>query len=158
LSGSLVVLRVHAGGRGIEELADTGVEPVFEGAQVDRGGVVRDVRVMLSGEQVSNTIHIRCKLVDLIDVPNDIADDVLIPKIGDQELIDRNVGEFVRFEVDGANPKAFGLETLYEVTADEPTGSVNKNTLHDGLAPCKASIGGSWKGLGTGRKRKSPPG
>jgi hypothetical protein len=123
-----------------------------QGIEVDGGGVVLNIGVVLAGEDVAGTAHVGRQLVDLLDTLDDGPDDVWIAQIAEDELVGGRGGEIVRLEIDGANPVVFGFETFNEVAADEATGSIDENAFH-GFHKCPkmglGSFGVLWYFRGT---------
>src|ERR1019366_6178153 len=125
----LVVVRVHAGGGRVEELLHAGPPPVFQTVEVDAAGVVHDSGVVLAGEYVAGSAHIGGELIDDFDAAYSRRGDVRIAQIADDEFVGGAGGEFMSLEVHAPDPKAFGLEAFYEMSADKAPSTVNENAF-----------------------------
>jgi hypothetical protein len=121
----LVVLRVHAGRRGIEELLHTCEAPELQTVKIDGGGVVHDNRIMFARKDIAGPTHVSGKLIDLFDSLHNFADYGRIAQVAKDELIGVGFGELVAFYINAADPKAFGLKSFDKMTADETAGAID---------------------------------
>src|ERR1019366_2118889 len=108
---------------------DSGAPTGFQDVQINRGGVVHDYSIMLPGEDVPGTAHIRGQLINFVHSIYCITSDVLIPEISDDEFIRWALSEFVVLHVDASYPKAFRFQSFDQVAADEPTSTTYQRFL-----------------------------
>ena len=93
------------------------------------------VGVVQSGKDVAGAAHVGGELIDFVDAIDDIGNEVWIAQVAYNELVGRRGGKVMNLEVDGANPVPFRFQTLDQVSADEPTGTVDEDSLHSHSLP-----------------------
>src|SRR5580704_5925015 len=105
----------------------------MENVEVDTRGVVHQVRVMLTGEDVSGPAHVSGQLIDFIEATIDpMFYEIRITKVADDEIVSLSFAKAREFEIYASNPKAFTLESLDQVVTDEapcPTHQCNLTHL-----------------------------
>ena len=89
---------------------------------------------MLAGEDIARATHIGCELINLVELPvEDIAKQLPIAKIAEDEVVRRGLREFGALEVDATDPEALRLQSSHEVASNEATGATHQcgRTVHD---------------------------
>jgi hypothetical protein len=95
---------------------------------------MHDLGVVLAGEDIARTAHVRRELIDLVKLPiNDFATGLGVAEVGDQEIIGFRFIELWVFQIGTANPKVFAFETLDQMGAYKATGPANKSSFHPKL-------------------------
>ena len=65
--------------------------------EVDRGGVVHDVGVMLAGENIAGAAHVGGKLIDLVKTAIDhMPHEIRIAQVADHEVVGLRLRVLVR--------------------------------------------------------------
>ena len=89
------------------------------------------VGVVLTGEDIAGATHVGRELIDLVEAAiDDGATKTLVPQVADHEIVGFGLREFVKFQVDAANPKPVTLQPLDKMAADETTGPADQGTFH----------------------------
>jgi len=84
---------------------------------------------VLTGEDIPGAAHVSSELINLVDVLDDGAREVLIAQVADDELVGGRIGVFVSFEVHRSDPKVLSFEAFNQVAADKAAGAVNKDVF-----------------------------
>ena len=130
----LVIGRVHTGRGGIEDALAVTLVGRIEDVEVDRGGVVHHVGIIVAGEDIACAAHVGSQLVDLVKLAVDhFTHEQLVAQITHHEIVCLGVREFVHLEVNAAHPIAFALEAADKVPPDESACAADQNRFHDKL-------------------------
>ncbi len=78
---------------------------------------------MLTSKDVSSSAHIGSELIHFVNPFDGELRNLLVAQIADNELVGLGFGVFVPLDVDAPDPKAFRLQSLHKVAADESTGA-----------------------------------
>ncbi len=116
----LIVFRINACGRRVEDLFDPGFIAKVSGVQIDRCGIVNDVRIMRASKDVAGTSHIGCKLVHFVErLIEYFFAHGLQAQVADYKFISFSFVEFRIFEINSANPEPFLFELSDKMSANE---------------------------------------
>src|SRR5262249_41227068 len=86
--------------------------------------------VMLACENIASAAHVGCKLIDFIkSTVHDSATKSLVPQVAYDEIVGVGFREFMKFQIDPANPKVVLLEPFNKMAANESTGSADQGTF-----------------------------
>src|SRR5262249_5477069 len=121
----LVVRGIDARRGRIEEALDCRLPAFFKYVQVDAGGIMHYVRIVIAGEDVSCSTHICGKLINIFDGIDSLTCDVWIAEVGWQDLVPCCLRELGIFEVDARYPEPFICQTPGKMTADKAASTTN---------------------------------
>src|SRR5262249_41196010 len=126
----LVVLRVHAGGRGIKNSLVVARAGGVNNIEINARRIVHDVSIVFTGEDVTGSAHIGRKLIDLVEAAVDhMMHEVWVTKVADHEVISLGLAEPWELEISASHPEAFALEPLDKMVTDEPTGPAHERSF-----------------------------
>jgi hypothetical protein len=81
---------------------------------------MHDISIMLAGEYIAGTPHVCSELIDLIEsAVYDLTTGARVSQINHNKVIRLRFGEWIEFEIGSADPEAFALESLYQVTTNK---------------------------------------
>jgi hypothetical protein len=82
---------------------------------------------MLTGENIASATHICSKLIDVIEsAVHNGATKSLVPQVTHYEIVGGSLREFMKFQINPANPKPIVLQTFDKMTADEASSPAYK--------------------------------
>ena len=106
-----------------------GARAKLKHVQIDGGGVMHHRGIMLAGKDVTRTAHVGGELINFVDSCDDVLDHGRIAEISDDEFVGRWFDEIVPLEVHAAYPEPLRPQSLYQMAANESTGSSYENFL-----------------------------
>src|SRR5271163_2789292 len=87
--------------------------------------------VVLAGEYVTRSAHIRCQLIDFIKATIDrLASNIEFAEIANDKIVSLCLTKARKFQVDAAHPKSLAFQPLDQVTADEPARTAYQCLFH----------------------------
>ncbi len=132
----LIVLRIDAGRRRIENAPGPGIVDALQQINVDARGVVHHRGVMRSGENVPRPAHVRRQLIYAVKgLIEHCQPDRMIAEIGDHKIVRIRGAEFRILHINAAHPKAFPLQIANQVMADETASAAHECRFHIKILP-----------------------
>jgi uncharacterized protein (DUF362 family) len=88
---------------------------------------MHDVGVVLAGEDIAGAAHVGRQLVHLGELTVDHpADAFRVAQVLHHEVVGLRLGERIELQVDAADPEAFALEALDQVSTDKSARAQNQ--------------------------------
>jgi hypothetical protein len=92
----------------------------MKNVEIDTGGIVHDVGIVLAGENVTRAAHVCCELIDFVETAVDkMPHKVRITKIAKYEIVGLRLAEAREFKIGPADPETFALKTTDKVMSDK---------------------------------------
>src|SRR5262249_27987993 len=126
----LVVLRIHAGGRGIKNSLVVAAVRGVNNIEINARRIVHHVGIVFTGKDVTGSAHISRKLIDLIEAAVDhMSHEVWVTQVADHEIIGLCLAKPRELEIRASHPEAFALEPFDKMVADEPTAPAHQRSF-----------------------------
>jgi hypothetical protein len=123
--------RIHAGRGRIEDSLDIPPDTGIQHVQVDRRGIVHDVRVVFTGKDVAGPAHIGRKLIHLVKPAiHSRSTIVRIAQIRNHEIVGRGFAEGRQLQIDAPHPEALTLQLFHKMGSDKTTCPTNQSRFH----------------------------
>jgi hypothetical protein len=83
---------------------------------------MHDIGIMLSGEYLAGAAHVRSELIDLAELTvYHLTTQHRITQISNHKVIRLRFGKWISLQINTADPEAFALEALDQVSTDKAT-------------------------------------
>src|SRR3974390_3496476 len=126
------MIRIDTGGRRVKYALAVAFAGNIQDVQIDRSGIVHNMRIVLAGENITGSAHVSCKLIDFVKPAiDDGAAIANFTKVGDNKIVCEGRAVFRIFEIGPANPVSFLLEPRDEMVADKAASPTHQSTLHN---------------------------
>jgi hypothetical protein len=102
----------------------------MKNVEIDTGGIVHDVGVVLAGENVTRAAHVGCELIDFIETAVDkMPHKIGVTKVAEYEIIGLRLAEAREFKIGPADPETFALKTTDKVMSDKAASPTDQRLL-----------------------------